>query len=166
MFDTRHWLTTHAAQAQEITCRTWFVVGGITLLWNLFERRHCARDADIDAIEDAVPATMNQPLPPTLVEAFSFWKARYVRNNDTNLLFDELNFRPSHRKAFVRSVLLDPLPAPRDQLTATLIIVYRLRNNLFHGEKDLPTLNEQFENLDVACKALAATMELLDSQAD
>lgn len=39
-----------------------------------------------------------------------------------------------------------------------MIIVYRLRNNLFHGLKEIPTLNDQIPNLDMACRALAAIL--------
>jgi hypothetical protein len=40
-----------------------------------------------------------------------------------------------------------------------MIIVYRLRNNLFHGLKSISTLNDQVTNLDMACRALAAIVK-------
>jgi len=43
---------------------------------------------------------------------------------------------------------------------ASLIIVYRLRNNLFHGLKEIGALNEQVQNLDVACRVLAIVLLL------
>jgi hypothetical protein len=45
------------------------------------------------------------------------------------------------------------------QLLAVLIIVYRLRNNLFHGLKTLWMLNDQIFNLDKASRTLAAIVK-------
>ena len=43
-----------------------------------------------------------------------------------------------------------------------MIIVYRLRNNLFHGLKSIPTLNDQVANLNMACRALASIVQALE----
>lgn len=40
-----------------------------------------------------------------------------------------------------------------------MIVIYRLRNNLFHGLKEIDTLNEQVRNLNEACQVLAAIVE-------
>jgi hypothetical protein len=45
-----------------------------------------------------------------------------------------------------------------------MIIVYRLRNNLFHGLKSIDMLNEQVDNLNMAAKCLAAILESLPSR--
>jgi hypothetical protein len=44
-------------------------------------------------------------------------------------------------------------------LFALLMIVYRLRNNLFHGSKQIGNLNNQAENLNMGSKVLTAIME-------
>lgn len=41
---------------------------------------------------------------------------------------------------------------------AALLIVYRLRNNLFHGAKKLVSLSEQRPNLDTASAVLGAAL--------
>jgi len=41
-----------------------------------------------------------------------------------------------------------------------MIITYRLRNNLFHGLKEIKTLNDQVPNLTMACRALAAIAQV------
>lgn len=41
-------------------------------------------------------------------------------------------------------------PNPRDRILALLIIVWRLRNNLFHGAKWAYGLRDQRENFDDA----------------
>jgi hypothetical protein len=48
---------------------------------------------------------------------------------------------------------------PASQLLAVLIIVYRLRNNLFHGLKKVDGLNDQADNLNMACRTLASVLE-------
>ena len=44
-------------------------------------------------------------------------------------------------------------------MLALMIIVYRLRNNLFHGIKSVHMLNDQVQNLDNASHCLAAILE-------
>jgi hypothetical protein len=41
-----------------------------------------------------------------------------------------------------------------------MIIIYRLRNNLFHGLKQIDSLNEQIPNLTIASQALAAIVQI------
>jgi hypothetical protein len=44
-----------------------------------------------------------------------------------------------------------------------MLIVYRLRNNLFHGIKTLETLNDQIDNLNTASRCRGVLMTLFHS---
>ena len=50
---------------------------------------------------------------------------------------------------------------PREVFEGLLVIVYRLRNNLFHGLKTFGELNDQRENLATGCSALAGAIRIL-----
>jgi hypothetical protein len=160
MFDTKDWLSRHAREAIDITDATWYVVGGLTLLWNLFEQRHCDKKCTVAKLKGLAEKIAPTALEGELSGAWDFWRTRYVENGATNNRFEGLHIQTKAHRDVVEPVLCGNA-TPQAQLGAMLVIVYRLRNNLFHGEKELPTLNEQRENLDYACRVLAATMELL-----
>ena len=75
------------------------------------------------------------------------------------MLFDGLEFRPNDREALVRAVLSGTDIDAHSQLLAVMIIIYRLRNNLFHGLKTISMLNDQVSNLDMACRMLASVVK-------
>ena len=61
----------------------------------------------------------------------------------------------------MEAVLMGQKTGPADLIMALLTISHRLRNNLFRGLKGIKDLNDQRENLAVACAALAGVMEFL-----
>lgn len=66
--------------------------------------------------------------------AIKYWRDRYVDSGGTNANFDDLKFRRNDKKQSVAAILISG-HGDIDQRQATLIIVYRLRCNLFHGAK-------------------------------
>ncbi|OYY86196.1 MAG: hypothetical protein B7Y46_06395 [Acidovorax sp. 28-64-14] len=64
----------------------------------------------------------------------------------------------------MESVLSADLAPPEDEMLALMIIVYRLRNNLFHGLKSFEMLNEQVKNLDNASRCIAAVLTVIPSE--
>jgi len=63
----------------------------------------------------------------------------------------------------VESVLLGEANGKGAVLLALLIIIYRLRNNLFHGLKTLDILNDQVENLKTATYCLSIVLSAVPS---
>ena len=49
-------------------------------------------------------------------------------------------------KEFIQNKLCDSTPSIKDKIQSILYIAFRLRNNLYHGEKDVSTLYDQNEN--------------------
>jgi len=64
----------------------------------------------------------------------------------------------------VMTVLRGDNNDPADCVTAVLIIVYRLRNNLIHGAKWDYGLRGQQSNFDQANKALMAAMQIAEQR--
>lgn len=69
-------------------------------------------------------------------------------------------FRQYDRKEFVESVLKRTEHNPVNIIEAILIIIYRLRNNIFHGEKELHTIHLQHDNFNCANRFLAEILTI------
>lgn len=123
-----------------------------SLLWNIFENLVCNRNCSIKKMEEC----LNQIdfLLADFEDPLLYLKERYTVNNKTNERFEQLRITPSATKEFVRQVLLENDNNPSNIILALAIIVYRYRNNLFHGEKNFRLLNEQEENFSIANQIL------------
>jgi hypothetical protein len=157
--DPRKWMEEKFGiylQDKTVSC-----VANFVILWNLFEKEHCEKQACIEKFKGvSIQINDKQPLPEALAAALNFWSARYINDGKSNCLFDEL-FAREDGKAVVEHVLKETNCGSQQQLLALLIIVYRLRNNLFHGEKALWTLDAQRENFEQALTTLVGAMDLI-----
>lgn len=118
------------------------------LIWNIFERFVCNNNFTIAAVEQSILQKHLQSAD--FQEQFDYFKNRYIENGQSNNRFDNLHFRANDRKDFVRQVLLANNNTLQDMALAMSIIVYRFRNNFFHGIKDIQVINEQRTNFEQA----------------
>ncbi|MBB6681447.1 hypothetical protein H4O20_08330 [Aequorivita sp. 609] len=127
-----------------------------SLLWNIFENLVCDRNCTINRIEESLNQIEFQ------IEDFedhlNYFKERYTADNNTNERFEYLRIVPNARKEFVKQVILGNDNNTSNKILALAIIVYRYRNNLFHGEKNFMLLNEQEENFSVANQVLTSIL--------
>tara|TARA_B100000768_G_scaffold42271_1_gene41117 strand:+ start:19916 stop:20380 length:465 start_codon:yes stop_codon:yes gene_type:complete len=127
-----------------------------SLLWNIFENLVCERNCTINRIEENLNPIEFQI--ENFEDHLNYFKERYVADNNTNERFENLRIVPNARKKFVKQVLLGNDNNTSNKTLALAIIVYRYRNNLFHGEKDFMLLNEQEENFSVANQVLTSIL--------
>ena len=162
LFDAGPWIVANCPGGYVLKEETLRTVSSFTLMWNLFENTLCGSHADVSALDQVATtiAGANNGLPDDIRGALQFWSDRYLKNGQFNYLFKGLNFRKRDRRAHVEAVLSGSATDEHSQVLASLIIVYRLRNNLFHGLKEIGALNEQVQNLDVACRVLAIVLLL------
>ncbi|MEJ2705899.1 MAG: hypothetical protein P8Z79_25955 [Sedimentisphaerales bacterium] len=131
------------------------------LMWNLFESKICERHASIGKIKNftkslrKVGSLKNEDFSSYLL----YFQERYLCNGKTNDKFARLRIGGSDREQ-VESVLKEEEAEHSSVVLALLIIVYRLRNTLFHGEKPIITLHNQNINFNVANSLLAKTLDL------
>ena len=152
----REWILENFKESVRLEQKTIDVVADFVLIWNLFEGVECSTQAGIRQFEQFANGITGQ-IPETLLnDLLSFWKFRYVADGNTNGRFEKLTFRRNDRKELVADVLLERNDSTEDIILALLIIVYRLRNNLFHGLKTIDRLNDQRENLSHAIEVLQA----------
>ena len=90
-------------------------------------------------------------------EALAFFTARYRDGSGFNHRFQALHFHsgPNGGRAEVEAVLSEAQTGSAETILALLIIVYRLRNNLFHGEKWSYYFKDQLGNFTHASAILA-----------
>jgi hypothetical protein len=119
-----------------------------SLVWNIFERFVCNNNFSISRAELAI-TNKNLDIAHFQNQA-NYFRNRYVTNGVTNVRFDNLHLRANDREAFVRRTLLDQTSTNHEIVLALIIIVYRFRNNLFHGIKDITVIDQQKENFDNA----------------
>jgi len=158
MFNARDWLAANIQAAAGVSDQSWETVAGFALLWSLFEERMCGTEAKKDVLEDIARQYTARTLTNDMQSAYAYWVDRYLIAEGAATKFDELFDRLSG-KADVQAILIDSSPALDRQVFALLMIVYRLRNNLFHGVKRIETFNDQGENLQMASRALASLLE-------
>ena len=138
------------------------------LMWNLFESSACQRNASRQKIKEVAEYLQEEGIikREEISEFLDYFAARYLRNGQENRRFPFLRFRSSSDRQFVRNVLSRPNDFQESELlTAILMIVYRYRNNLFHGEKWVYSLRDQAENFSIANRVLAWVLESLNEVA-
>jgi hypothetical protein len=106
-----------------------------------------------------------QTLPAEMVvgdwfrEQLAYFADRYVESGSTNYIFTQLHMRNNDNPTLVKAVLRGENNKPSDQLIACLTIVYRFRNNFFHGLKWAYGLRSQLDNFTHASALLAEYMK-------
>lgn len=136
------------------------------MLWGLFENRCCGRNANIPklkAVCDQIDFTDPESVA-ALQEPLAYFTDRYVDENGFTYRFDHLRLGNGEWKTHVEAVLTGQLEAHADVLLGLLIIVYRFRNNLFHGEKWAYQLREQQPNFETANALLMWLMDQAPGQ--
>ncbi|HIE1295133.1 hypothetical protein [Burkholderia contaminans] len=130
-------------------------------LWSLFEAQIMGNFARADGIREQVDAwAANGTLEAHLYDAeLAYFRNRYFADGALTCHFPHLNLRPTDHPALVHAVIESTNDAPRDRMLTLLMIVWRLRNNLFHGSKWAYELRDQRENFRHANGVL---MRMLD----
>lgn len=162
-FSATAWIAANTYGGTELSDEATSAVAHFTTMWNFFENVLCGNHASIAAFERIAQDIDFASAPTASLEALeqclSFWKFRYQTPDGFANRFDGLYFRPKDRRDHVEAVLIGRRARLSDKALALMIIVYRLRNNLFHGLKTLDMLNDQAPNLDNASRCLAAILE-------
>ncbi|MBB4283932.1 hypothetical protein GGE43_004721 [Agrobacterium tumefaciens] len=132
-----------------------------TFLWSLFEAQVMGNFARADLICAKVDewrdsGTLDADQYGT---ELAYFQQRYYVNGGFTHHFPHLHLRPADQPGIVQSVLDGSNTDPRDRLLTVMMIVWRFRNNLFHGEKWAYQLEGQLSNFTHANAALMRLLE-------
>lgn len=113
------------------------------MIWNLFEDRCMGNFARISEVNNFIESLIS--IDNLEVNAiFDYFKDRYkVVDNIYNI--ESLLWRSNENtyRDFVIEKFRNTQCSHQDKIQAVLYIIFRLRNNLFHGEKNIAIINEQ-----------------------
>jgi hypothetical protein len=160
--DVLGWLARQEMGFSQVEQAESSIIMQFSLLWSLFE----SRVLDTRASAKGISAVSRQWSEAGLLykesfsEPLSFFRNRYTSGKSFTHHFHDLHFRGNDDKEIVERVLLNNHESPCNQATAVLLIVYRLRNNLFHGVKWAYNLQGQYDNFYYANMTLMTAVEL------
>lgn len=126
-----------------------------TLFWALFESRVLNNNFSHSQIKKKVFGLNFKEIGTDWFSSpLEYFRERYIDQGKPNGSFYGLRFRGKDNAETVQQILTGENDNPNEQLLACLIIVYRYRNNLFHGYKWENELQGQFENFTHATELL------------
>lgn len=130
-------------------------------LWSLFEAQIMGNSARADRIRERVDAwAADGTLEAGIYDVeLAYVRNRYFADGALTYHFPYLNLRPSDHPGLVQAVIEGANNDPRDRMLGLLMIVWRLRNNLFHGAKWAYQLRDQRENFTHANSILMRILE-------
>jgi hypothetical protein len=120
------------------------------LLWMYFEGQACGTEANSKRLSEFakdVYARKLDVLKGQLDEPLNFFKLRYSHiQSDPDRFIRQLGgpkrIKPEDQAAII-SALTKTAIDEVDKAIGLLLICFRIRNNLFHGSKELPTPQQQ-----------------------
>ena len=95
--------------------------------------------------------------------AIEHFSDRYYDGTNLTPAFDALHFRANDRRSLVERAVRRQSSDDAEILSAILIIILRLRNNLFHGVKWSYGIQGQLQNFRSANDVLMSVMSLHQS---
>ncbi len=145
------WINSNLANPEQLSIETLSVVGDFTLMWSIFEASEGQEQNNMLGQITRFSERLASVCPTNLIDAeFEYFVQRYIEQGTKSQHFDRLRFSDDRQIDLVLNTLQSNAPRLRDKLETCLLIVYRYRNNLFHGMKDIQRLNAQVENLSRA----------------
>jgi hypothetical protein len=156
------WLDRYAPGLQALTPEEREAITHFSFLWTMFEGRVLSTRASANAIVKASQQWASNGLltADKFGQEIAYFRDRYVEDGKFTYHFNHLHLRRNDAPALVKKVLAGKASEPEEIAAAVLIIVYRFRNNLFHGVKWSYELQGQFENFTHANTALMQAIEL------
>ena len=156
------WLCEKAPGFSELSDKERAAIMNFSLLWSFFE----AKSLQINASANRILALIHKwasdgrlkisPFAPSL----TYFCDRYFSYGTATEHFYGLNLRRNDNPDLVRAVLKRENTNPADCIAVLLIVVLRLRNNLFHGVKWAYGIRGQLDNFTNANAALMAALEI------
>lgn len=155
------WLKSMAPGLHQLSNEELSAISDFSLLSSLFEGRILGAAGSASAICNAVDAWQQAGSldASSLDVELTYFRERYFAEGDFTYHFDHLHLRQNDQVALVRAVINGTDNDPRDRVAAALIVIFRYRNNLFHGVKWQYKLAGQLDNFTAANNVLMKVLE-------
>jgi hypothetical protein len=111
-------------------------IADFSIIWSVFEAAALSGKGSVRSIIEFIDLKHEliidfTPIKPSL----NYFQDRYVNKGVISSRFGDLNFRGNDRGELVEDVLIGKNDDALEKIKALLVIIFRLRNNLFHGLK-------------------------------
>jgi hypothetical protein len=158
---SEQWLEARAPGFRDLPEMDRRAIFDFVFLWSLFEGQIMDNFGRADHIREKVNAwAAAGTLAAELYDGeLTYFRYRYFANGALTHHFHYLQLRQSDQPALVQAVCEGANDGSRDRMLALLMIVWRLRNNLFHGAKWAYGLRGQRENFTHANSVLMRLLE-------
>lgn len=149
------WIIENLEHPEVLELKTLNSLGNFTMMWAIFEASEGEERNNMLGQITLFSTRLAEHAPVNLVdEEFTYWKARYIANGGPTNKFRHLRLSDDRQVELLLKTLSTEQSAFRDKLECCLLIVYRYRNNMFHGMKDVRKLNDQEQNFLMATSLL------------
>lgn len=129
--------------------------------WSVFENEICNKSAQIRNVVMYIESLKDiDSKTDDMDRLWEYFKSRYVNGNVASEKFNDFVFNDDCIKSKVLEELIKDNSPLKNKMKTILRIVFRLRNNLFHGEKDISQLYEQNELFNNANEFLSILLDL------
>jgi hypothetical protein len=127
------------------------------ILWNIFEKEIFNTKASIFKVESK-SQTISILDENSLNKIYNYFKNRYIQSADK---FKGLNFREDEKKfqEKIKECFNKDNISLQEKIEVLLYIAFRIRNNIYHGIKQVHKLYEQNENFAQINKFLILIIE-------
>lgn len=163
-FDAIVWINNRFTSPNHFTVAAAKPILHFTLMWNVFEGKLCYTQAGPKKLQQiALTLASTDFLKSSTAQGFlTFVRNRYWNNGATDDRFELLRLRTREEKDVVFNVIADRLSNARDVIYALLLVVYRYRNNAFHGIKNPAEVFGSAELFNHSSRFLALAIEYAD----
>ena len=160
------WMNAHILGFADLSPEDRQTIEEFSLLWAFFEAHVFKGWASADGISTAIEGHVAKArLDVRPFEAsLEHFRNRYITTGAVNHRFEALNFRGNDQRGRVEAVLCEQADDSAEIIIALLIIVYRLRCNLFHGEKWAYGIQGQRDNFLQAMEILMSALDMLSGR--
>ncbi len=137
-------------------------IADFSLLWSFFEGTVLNTEGNANKIIHFVHSlsTLGTFTLKPFRDVIRYYSGRYYDGAHFTPEFCELHLRASDHRSLVEKVVQGRSTDDAEILSAILIIILRLRNNLFHGVKWSYSIQGQLENFRHANSVLMAVIDL------
>lgn len=155
------WLCEKAPGFSDLSAEEREAIMHFSLLWSFFEAEALGTNASANRILALTHewACERRLHAESFAKCLAYFRERYFRSGEPTEYFGGLNLRQNDSPVLVGAVLSGEDTNLADEIAALLIVVFRLRNNLFHGVKWAYGIRGQLENFTHANAALMAALE-------
>lgn len=158
--ETKEWLSNRVPTFTNLSKAEQDSIYDFTLIWSLFEGEILEGFCNMTKIRAYATKLEDENKLSNIqtTQYLSYLRDRYLDDNTLNDKFAKLNYQKSGSPIEITDALRDGSVTNKIKLIGCLGIVFRLRNNLFHGEKWQYELVEQKSNFDNANNFLKSLM--------